>query len=85
MANAPIYHQPVHRNVPCYVCHDATGMAVGKADDQTWFTIRQTDDGDNDNDQMFVSHYIGLEVDCGKCHYVDNPWGLEEISPESQE
>jgi hypothetical protein len=85
IASAPIYHQPIHNHVPCYVCHDSIGMAVGKADDQTWFTVGQTDNGNSSSSHMVVSHSIGLEVECGKCHFVDNPWGLDVISPESQE
>ncbi len=82
VASAPIYHQPVHRNVPCYVCHDATGMAVARTDDQAWFTVNQAVDGASDGQKPVVSHTIDRSVNCLKCHYSGNPWSLIEVIPD---
>lgn len=77
---SPIYHQYTHSQVPCTVCHDASGMAVDKEVDLGWITIANSDQG-NDTTKALVSHIIGREVTCKKCHSSDNPWSLPEIEP----
>lgn len=83
VAQNPIYHQPVHRNVPCYVCHDVTGMVVIMEDEQSWMTVLDPGQGNGAELLPQVSHTIGIEVQCKKCHYADNAWALNEILPDN--
>lgn len=82
VANTPIYHQPVHRDVPCYVCHDISGMQVSRNEKSSWITIDQVDIETGENNDGFVSHTIGLNADCSRCHFEDNPWGLSAFEPD---
>jgi hypothetical protein len=72
VSRAPIYHQPVHRDVPCYVCHDGTGMVIAHGTDGAWFTLGAV------TQQSAVSHTIARAVECTKCHFPGNSWGLIE-------
>lgn len=81
VANSPLYHQPIHRGVPCFVCHDISGMMVIRGDDQSWMTVLNQGQNDGSEPLPQVSHTIGLEVQCNKCHYADNAWYLDEIPP----
>lgn len=74
----PIYHQPVHNEIPCYVCHDKTIMDVSRNSDGTWMTVIHTGQGSGAELQPVVSHVIGQEVLCEKCHFIGNPWQLTE-------
>lgn len=82
VVNTPVYHQPLHRNVPCYVCHDVSGMVVIMDGEQSWITALDPGQG-NGTEQPQVSHTIGLEVQCSKCHYTNNAWALNEILPDN--
>lgn len=73
---SPIYHQPVHRQVPCYVCHDRSGLVTGSDGNGSWYTNRSITPEVNSHRGEVVSHQIGRDVDCTKCHYADNPWEL---------
>ena len=83
VAAQPPYHQPVHQNVPCYVCHDVSGMMVIMEDELSWITV--LDSGQDNGAELLpqISHTIGLEVQCDKCHYTDNAWALQEILPDN--
>lgn len=83
VANTPIYHHPIHRNVPCYVCHDVSGMVVIMDGEQSWITV--LDPGQDNGAKLLpqISHTIGLQVQCEKCHYTDNVWTLNEIFPDN--
>ena len=81
VTDIPVYHQPIHRPVPCVVCHDVSGLPATMNDDQTWITtgnISLTNPSKNDAE---VSHLIGKGVDCLKCHFSDNPWDLPDLTP----
>ena len=73
---SPIYHQPAHKSVPCYVCHDSSGLQVD-FENETWVTINQEDQ--NNNPVTVVSHVFDTKVDCQKCHFGGNPWDLSEV------
>jgi hypothetical protein len=81
VAMAPIYHQPVHRNIPCYVCHDASGMKVTMNDNQSWITVDNSNQGNSSAIKESVSHIIGTGSGCSRCHYYENPWNLINIGP----
>jgi hypothetical protein len=83
VANNPVYHRPIHRNVPCYVCHDISGLTVLMEGEQSWMTVFDNGQGDGAELLPRISHTIGLEVQCKKCHYANNPWTLDAIPPEN--
>jgi hypothetical protein len=79
--SSPVYHQPVHRAVPCYVCHDKSGSPVTLDNHKSWVTINTMEQGVGETPGIFISHAIVRDVDCSRCHYVANPWKLIEILP----
>jgi len=62
-----------HNAVSCAACHDANGLEVGMLD-SVWVTINSS------AMEYYPSHNIQRSVDCNRCHFVDNPWGLMDIS-----
>jgi hypothetical protein len=84
VANAPAYHQPVHRNVPCQVCHDESGLSIALTANQTWITTDNPQQAINSVSSQVTSHAIGTDVDCSKCHSINNIWKLMVILPSDQ-
>ena len=80
-------HDQEHQEVSCVACHDGAGWEIDLDDElgywttyYSWeFTIKNGDDEMVvDNGVVpFSSHNIVLEVDCERCHFPDNPWGLK--------
>ena len=85
VADTPVYHQPVHQKVPCYVCHDDSGLAVLLTTDQAWITTDDLQQTTGSNDLQVISHAIGTSVDCSKCHSIDNTWNLTVIPANGEE
>lgn len=78
--NAPVYHQPTHKQVPCSVCHDSSGMTPIRQEDGFWVTINAPSQ-ESTSPEPVASHSIGRKVACQKCHAFNNPWKLVEILP----
>lgn len=59
-------HDADHANVHCAACHDTSGMEVGpdEARGGQWVTFA----GEGDDAFAHVSHSLGAEVDCDRCH-----------------
>ncbi len=85
IADTPVYHQPVHKKVPCYVCHDGSGLAVMLIENQYWITSDVLQQEIISSGNQIVSHAIETNVDCSKCHSMDNTWNLTVIPANSQE
>lgn len=68
-------HGVQHARVACAACHDADGLQVGPlADGSRWVSWSPSPvDG---SDAPFYSHNLQYAVDCQRCHFEDNPWGL---------
>lgn len=81
MTDTSVYHQPIHSTVPCVVCHDVSGLPVTRAVDQTWVTTGNITQTNASKIDAVVSHVIGNEVNCLKCHFSDNPWDLTDLTP----
>lgn len=62
-------HDDAHQAVGCLACHDAAGLQVGPGDTGQWTTLE------------YASHSLQTAVDCQRCHYTANPWGLAEVAP----
>ena len=72
-------HDAAHAAVACSACHDASGLKVGPADGKkNWVTMRANAPGGKAGMQPYVSHNLQRAVDCARCHYAKNPWGLSE-------
>lgn len=70
-------HDDNHALVSCVACHDAAGLEVGPDDEQgTWTTFPVA--GGADPLTPIVSHQLQLGVECDRCHYAGNPWGLSD-------
>jgi hypothetical protein len=76
-------HGIEHSLVSCDACHDASGMEVGPSpDDGRWVLWQDVEvDGQVFRENPF-SHEIQREVDCARCHFEDNPWGLPPVTGE---
>lgn len=74
-------HDEDHVNISCEACHDASGLDVG-IDEITsmWVTYApwsvESEEGLESGTKPFVSHNTILEVNCERCHFLDNPWDL---------
>lgn len=76
-------HDAAHANVNCVACHDANGWkAQPVGDKKVWLTLKPTDRTGKANPTPFVSHNLQKHVDCGKCHFAGNQWGLKTSSAE---
>lgn len=69
-------HDEDHILIACEACHDDSGFAVGpEIDTGIWSTfITSAEEELIPN----ISHSISLEVNCSRCHFTDNPWGLSD-------
>jgi hypothetical protein len=63
-------HDQAHSAVPCWVCHDAAGLAAGLDENENWVTLL------NVASTPYVSHNIIKETLCERCHFLNNPWNL---------
>jgi hypothetical protein len=73
-------HQDVrHTAVSCGACHDAAGLEVGILEGENiWVTFRTVELLGRSSQEYYPSHNFQRDVNCARCHYVDNPWGLAE-------
>jgi len=85
VADTSVFHQPAHQKVPCYVCHDKSGLAILLAENQHWITIEDLQQATSSNGKQVISHAIGTSVECSKCHSFDNTWNLTVIPENDKE
>lgn len=81
-------HDEEHLDVSCVACHDSAGWEVGPDEELGyWITyspwmveikVGEADTIVNTGIVPFTSHEIVLEVNCERCHFPENSWGLEE-------
>lgn len=64
----------------CMACHDASGAEVGpnpdEASDGKWTTLLTEVGRSGPTTSVIVSHSIQYVVECNRCHFEENPWGL---------
>lgn len=63
-------HDETHSAVPCWICHEAEGLAAGLDENENWVTLL------NVASTPYVSHNIIKETLCERCHFLNNPWNL---------
>jgi hypothetical protein len=79
---ASLAHSLIHLSVSCVACHDASGLEVGPMEGQDlWTTFRTTELLGHSQTEPYKSHNLQKEVDCGRCHFSDNPWNIPESVP----
>ena len=84
-SGAPVVHAPVAGGA-CVACHDASGLEVGPFEYLSeWVTFRSTEFFGQISTNPYKSHKVQLVVDCARCHFVDNPWGLMVLEDEAVE
>ena len=81
-------HDEEHQDVSCVACHDGAGWEVGPDEELGyWMTyspwtfeikVGEADTIVNTGIVPFTSHEIVLEVNCERCHFPENSWGLED-------
>lgn len=87
-ADPILFHDDDHRDVSCAACHDQSGWEIGP-DPETgiWTTfspwshevkVAEEDSILQTGAVPFSSHDLGLEVNCERCHFSGNTWGLTE-------
>ncbi len=77
----PPGHDPAHATVNCVACHDASGMQVGRVKETgLWTTWRTTELLGRKTTSPALSHSMQRQVDCSRCHFAGNGWGLSEIA-----
>ena len=71
-------HDAAHANVNCAACHDASGLKAGPVEgSKTWLTLRAGGPGGKSSTVPYVSHNLQRKVDCARCHFAGNTWGLK--------
>ena len=71
-------HDADHSMVTCSACHDASGLEVGPDAEGNWVTFHPQP-ADAAEKVAFTSHNTVLEAPCERCHFAENPWGLELV------
>lgn len=70
-------HGGIHAAVTCAACHEADGYEVGPVQDgNEWVVWLPTALNGETVSMPYQSHNLQYTVDCTRCHYEANPWGL---------
>jgi len=79
-ASGPIAgHDDAHAMVTCSACHDADGLTVGPDAAGKWVTFRPQALESETEPTPFTSHNTAVDVACDRCHFANNPWGLNPV------
>lgn len=78
-AKAIAGHDAAHTAVNCVACHDAAGLEVGPVEGKdVWLTFREGGPGGTSDTVPYLSHNLQRKVECARCHFAGNPWGLKD-------
>lgn len=79
-------HGLEHARVTCEACHDASQLSVcPSSEDGNWVLWQDVETNGTIFTETKRSHDIQLNVDCTRCHFENNPWGLPPISGQEAE
>lgn len=68
-------HGPAHAFVACEACHGGSPMKAGPSlENGRWVLLHE------DGSELPFSHDLQSGVDCSRCHFENNPWGLSQVS-----
>ncbi len=74
-------HGAAHVNVTCQACHAAGDLTAGPGPNGGPWVIWQASSGAESASQVpYFPHAVQLEVNCQRCHFTDNPWGLPLVT-----
>jgi hypothetical protein len=78
-ADAVTGHDEEHASVSCTACHDSAGLEVGPYEDsEMWVTFTSLMLDGEESLVPHSSHSVQTQVECERCHFGANPWGLSE-------
>ncbi len=80
-------HAIYHKNVNCVACHDAAGLVVKPIEGQDqWMTFRTTiiESLGRPIETIYTSHNLQRQVECERCHFSGNSWGISETVLKTQ-
>ena len=70
-------HSNIHTTVTCIACHDGSELEAGPMPDtEQWITFRTTSLLGQATTAPYQSHNVQNDVNCIRCHYLNNPWEL---------
>jgi hypothetical protein len=76
-------HGAEHALVDCATCHDAGQMQVEPSPENgRWVTWLEVETSGQVFNESHASHNIQREVDCARCHFENNLWGLNPVMGE---
>lgn len=74
----------LHEDMLCETCHDNSGLEMRPVEDPEepylgqWAPWRNVlIAGVIPSNHVWVSHNLSGDVNCVRCHYADNPWGID--------
>jgi hypothetical protein len=74
-------HGVNHAKVACVACHDADGFHVGPSEDGSVWSLWHEVEVDGKKTLLpYQSHNLQFEVDCERCHFEGNSWGLRLLN-----
>lgn len=74
---ATVAAHAAHSKVACASCHDASGLKMGAASASKIPVTLRAATADKAA-VPYVSHNLQRKVDCARCHFTKNPWGIAE-------
>ncbi len=74
-------HGAAHINVSCEACHAAGDLTPGPGKDGgQWVIWQGSTASPGATPASYFPHVIQLDVDCQRCHFANNPWGLRLVT-----
>jgi hypothetical protein len=74
-------HSAMHASVSCIACHDSSGLDVAPFFDLgTWMPFQILEKDGVPTKVPVRSHAIHRTVDCTRCHFEGNGWGLPLVT-----
>ncbi len=73
-------YSDAHPSLTCAACHDGVGLPAQLLEnEEMWVIMRTTELMGRSSSKPYESHFIQRAVNCQRCHYAHNPWGLAEV------
>lgn len=72
-------HDADHASVSCSACHDASGLEVGPDAAGSWVSFLPAAEDETAEKTAFTSHNTVRAAPCERCHFAENPWGLNLV------
>ncbi len=74
-------HGAAHVNVTCQACHAAGDLTAGPGPNGgPWVIWQASTSTENTTQEPYFPHAVELQVDCQRCHFTNNSWGLPLVT-----